>query len=53
MNLIETGTAKITVDDEEYVLKDGDMILMPADSVHSLESLDPEKEVTYIEVKWL
>ena len=53
LNMIERGAARMRVDEREYTLYDGDVIVIPGGAVHEMESHTDGDEVSYIEVKWL
>ena len=53
LNLIEKGSARLKVGEEEYILQEGDLIVIPGGAVHEMESHTDGDEVSYIEAKWL
>lgn len=53
LNMIEKGSARMKVGESEYILQEGDVIVIPGGAVHEMESDTDGQEVAYIEVKWL
>ncbi len=53
LNLIEKGSAMMKVGEIEYILQEGDLIIVPGGAVHEMESHTDGDEVSYIEAKWL
>ncbi len=53
LNMIERGAARMKVGEREYILQEGDLIIVPGGAVHEMESHADGQAVSYIEAKWL
>ena len=53
LNLIEKGSARMKVGEKEYILQEGDLIVVPGGAVHEMESHADGQAVSHVEVKWL
>ena len=53
LNMIEKGSARMKVGEREYILQEGDLIIVPGGAVHEMESHADGQAVSYIEAKWL
>ena len=52
LNMIENGSARMRVDERDYILHEGDAIVVPSEATHEMESQIDGQEVSYLEVKW-
>jgi AraC-like DNA-binding protein len=56
LGYIESGVTVIEVDGQKYELQPGDVVLIPADTVHLCNPVNPEKykfHMFYFDLKWL